>query len=124
MLWDARHQLDLFHSDSTGMLSDMPTFCLHLGPIYPWDLWRPEVFGSIHWSVQLLDGHRNCRITIARSMGASNADGKESRSQRHIFYGYNVRIIPLLHRLLSVQRIANFLMIATGFASSPWSGSK
>lgn len=87
MLWATRHQRGLFYRDSAGMLSDMPTFRLQLGSVHSRDLWRPEVLRSIHWNLQLLDGHRYHCITNARLMGASNADGKESRFERHIFLG-------------------------------------
>lgn len=91
MLWRSRYQFGLLHSDRAGMRSDLPTFRLQLGSIYAWNVRRPEVLGSIHWSLQLVDGHHNRCVTVARFMGASNADGKKVGSERIVLYGNDVR---------------------------------
>ena len=91
MLWTSHHQLGLLHSNSAGVLSDMPTIRLQLGSVDPRNMRRPEVPGPVPRSLQLVNGHRNRHVTNARLMGASNADWEESRFDRHVFYGYSVR---------------------------------
>lgn len=91
MLHTSYHQHDILHSDGVGMLSHVSTIRLQLGPVHSRKMRRPEVFGSIHWNFQLSHGRRNRHITNARPVGASNADQKEGRFERHVFYGYRVR---------------------------------
>lgn len=91
MLCHSHNQLGLLHGDGAGMLSHMPTVRLQLGSVDSRHMWRPEVPGSVHRSLQLANGHRNRHVTTARLVGASNADWKESRFDRHIFYGHSVR---------------------------------
>ena len=92
MLWNPRHQSDLLHGDSAGMLSDLPTLCLQLESFSSRNMWGPEVLGLIHRSLQPVDGCRYSSITIARFVGASDADREEDRSKRPIFYGNSVRL--------------------------------
>ena len=74
MLCDSHHQPRLLRSNSFGMLFDMPTFRLQLGSVHSRNMWRREVLGSIHCSVQPVDGHRNRLVTFTRFVGASDAD--------------------------------------------------
>lgn len=101
VLWDSLHQFGLLHSNSAGMLSNMPTLRFQLGPVHTRVLWRPKVSRSIHWSLQFIDGHHNRRITNARLMGASNADRNEDCFERTVFNGYSVRATLLLPFLFS-----------------------
>ncbi len=91
MLWTSRHQLGILDGNCAGVLSDMPTIRLQLGSVDSRNMRRPEVPGSIHRSLQLVNGHRNRHVTNARLMGSSNADWKEGRFDRHVFDGYSVR---------------------------------
>lgn len=91
MLWTSRHQLGILDGNCAGVLSNMPTICLQLGSVDSRNMRRPEIPGSVHRSLQLVNGHRNRHVTNARFMGASNADWKESRFDRHVFDGYSVR---------------------------------
>ena len=96
MLHSSCHQLDLLHSHGVGMLSHVPTIRLQLGPLHSRNMRRPEVLGSIHWCLQLSHGRRNSCTTNARPVGAPNADQKEGRFERHVFYGHCVSIALLL----------------------------
>ena len=82
-------------------------------------MWRPEDLGPLHWSLQLVDGYHNRRATIAYFVGSSDADGKESRFEHPVLYGYSVGIL-CSERNLTVT----LLMLAIAFASSLSSGSR
>lgn len=92
MLCDSHHQPRLLRSNSVGMLFDMSTFRLQLESVHSRNMWRPEVLGSVHWSVQPVDGHRDRLVTFTRFVGASDADWKEARFERHILHGHSVRV--------------------------------
>ena len=114
MLHHSRNQLDLLRSDSLRLLSDMPTFGLQLGSVHSRNMRRPEVLGSIHRSFQLVDGHRHRRTTHARFMGAANANCKEGRSERDVFYGHSVRTTFFLSSLSLLEaRLARKLLTLT-----------
>ena len=106
MLHNSYHQLGLLHSDGVGMQSHLPTIRFQLGPVHSRNMRRSEVLGSIHWCFQLSHGRRDSCITNARPVGASNADQKEGRFERHVFYGYRVSVIR--------SRLASLLEVRPG----------
>ena len=104
MLRSSHHQFPIPHRNSAGKLSHMPTFSLQLGSFYSWNMRRREVLVSIHWGLQLVDGHYYRGSTIACSVGPSNADRKEDRFERPILHGYSVWMTPdPRHSLLRAQ---------------------
>ena len=94
MLRNSHHQLPILHLNSAGMLSDMSTFRLQLESFYSWNMRRPEVLVHVHWGLQLVDGRYYCSFTIACSVGPSDVDRKEDRSEHPILHGHSVWMTP------------------------------
>ena len=95
MLRSSHDQLPILHRHSTGILSDMPTFSLQLESFYSRKMRRPEVLVPIRWGLQLFDGRYYRGFTIACTMGPSDADAKEDRSEHLIFHGRSVWMTPV-----------------------------
>ena len=94
MLRSSHHQLPILHLNSAGMLSDMPTFSFQLESLYSRNMRRPEVLVPIHCGLQLVDGRYYRSFTIAYSVGPSDVDWKEVRSEYPILHGHSVWMTP------------------------------
>ena len=80
------------------MLLDMPAFCIPVGSVYQWLLWKSKVIGSVHWCVQPHIGRHNCCAPDASSMGPPNAYKEKANRGRYVLYGSSVSIPELSKR--------------------------
>ena len=74
------------------MLLDMPASCIPVGSVHQWLLWKSEVVGYIHWSIQPRNGRHNCCAPDASSLGPPNAYEEKAGRGRYVFYGNSVSI--------------------------------
>ena len=68
----------------------MPAFCIPVGPVDQWLLWRSKVIGFVHWSVQPYIGCHNCCAPDASSVGSPCAYEEKAARGRYVFYGDSV----------------------------------